>query len=1051
MLNIISGEAGTGKSTLLRERIKRTVEAGGKAVLFVPDQFSFEAEKLIYRTVPHTLSENCRVTMFSREAQSILRLNGETKVYADDISKRLIIKIAVDEAAADGSLSYYHRQSKSQSFPEFALGMISDMRNAGLSPSGLKGLLAKDGHMTDRLTEKMNDIAVIYAGYDEILTRNFSDRLDDVRRAAEIIRESDIFDGHEIFFDEFDTFSGTQLNFIRTLLGKGIDVTIAMTCDGISGHKDRRFDEAYRILSGLSKDIEKNELVLEERFRKPSELKIVEARDKWQECDWICSEIRSLMDSGVRCREIAVLAPDIGSVRVLDSTMRRYGIPAFTDIPEPLISKWFVRFPIYALRALSFETEDILRYVKSGFVRNSSGKVINGVHSDNDDADRLERLCRTYDLRKRDWLKPFPAGADPDGSLEELRKCVILPLRQLANDMGISSPSDKADGALLTKLLCEFICDKMRITDTIYSKCIIGKDKDHKNKYDGKLLDALCEIWDDTVTVFESAYKALDGHTITLSEFTEILTDIFTSTTISKPPQTLDAVTVGDTERSRFTNVRYVFICGYNRGIMPPPARISEVFTPSEREYLSHHGIPVADDRRSRWSKELFTVYRCANIPSQRLYVTYPLMSVTGAYLEPAEYIDGLRSDFSSNSTVSASDFDAAFYCRTMASSERYLAHIYREPGRAAERAALKERVNSFFVKMLNNASGLTPDRDRHRITPDQASSLITMTSWSPSALGLANDCKFAFFCKYGLGLREDSTRSIDAVLAGNVIHFCLERLLKDHLGKRPELLAMTHDQVRGHVSESIDLYEEQFYFGGFGGAKRFSYLLHGLGRYAVMSAEKMQKELAGSSFYPEVLEQKLSFPFCGITIDGKCDRMDSAVKDGKRYVRIIDYKRSKRDFQLSDIYNGTDLQTLLYMFGECSIHADTYPSSVLYVPVGKMSYASEKRLDSTSEAGQKQYMRDHTPSGLILSNSPEAAETADINAALNEACGSKRAVYYAPTQISKEVYGAIQSYCGSYISSKISEVMSGMAGACPSGEKACAYCGYKLFCGKNS
>ncbi|MBR5089320.1 MAG: hypothetical protein IK093_07825, partial [Ruminiclostridium sp.] len=467
MLKLICGESGTGKSTLLRERIKDAVLGGKRALLFVPDQFSFEAEKLIYRTVPRGHAQDCRVTMFSKEAQRILREHGETKEYADDIAKRIVVKLALEEAAAGGELEYYRSQIQRSGFPSFALGLITDMRSAGISPSGLRELLAKDETMSDALSDKLNDIAVIYSAYDSMLTRSFDDRLDDIRRASELVLQTDALDGYEVFLDEFDSFSGGQLMFIRAMLKKAANVTLALTCDYPDG-SDRKFEAVRNLAAKLAADADTDVTVLTRRYRKPSHLRVIEARDKWQECDWICSEIRSLMDSGVRCRDIAVLVPDSGTTRILDSTMKRYEIPSFSDIPEPLISKWFVRFPVYTLKALSFETQDILRYVRSGFVRGSDGNAVNSVKRIDSSADRLEALSKAYDLRRKDWLKPFPEGIDR--GLEELRKSVILPLTELADSLGIKKLTDKTDGAELTRQLCDFLCSKMRVTGTIKSR-----------------------------------------------------------------------------------------------------------------------------------------------------------------------------------------------------------------------------------------------------------------------------------------------------------------------------------------------------------------------------------------------------------------------------------------------------------------------------------------------------------------------------------------------------------------------------------------------------
>ncbi len=1038
MLHLITGEAGTGKSLLIRKLMAAAASAGRDAVLFVPDQFSFEAEKMIYRGIPHTLLRRCRVAMFSREAQRILRLRGETKEYADDIAKHIAMKRALEECASAGTLQYYRRQAAKQGFPSFALGMVSDMRGAGISPSELRSRLAADETMTEALFNKLSDISVIYSAYDRILSANFDDKLDDVRRAAEIVLSSDIYDGCEVFFDEFDSFSGSQLGFIRALLDKAERVTVALTCD-YPECRERKFDAVNRLASKLAGDDKPEVTRLTERHRSFKELHITEARDMWQECDWICAEIRALFDKGVRCRDIAVLTPDSAYNPMLDSAMKKYGIPAFVDIPEPLITRSFVRFAIYTLKALSFDTGDVLRYIKSGFVRNSSGKVISNIQ-----IDRIEQLARAYDLRERDWLRKFPERLDSTGHLEELRKSITEPLVKL------KKAAEGADGAELTRLLCSHICDKMDIDSTIYGKCIVGRKDDGELIVDRRRLEEYSEVWDDTVTVFESAYKALKGCYMPLDEYIGILTDIFTATTVAKPPTTLDAVTIGDTERSRFADVKYVFICGSERGVMPPPPRISEIFTPSESEQLSALGIPVTTDRLSRYSQELFTVYRCTSIPSEKLYITYSLLSEDGRYLEPAPALMQLRERYGAH-IDGADNYGADFYCRTEKAAERYLARFYRDSAHSGEREALIRKVKPLFTQMLRSAAGQIPDRDRHRIDSKCAKTLLTPERWSPTAITLVNRCKFAFFCKYGLGLREDGERAVDAALVGNVIHSCLQRLLSDYTDDRAAFMALTDAQIKEHVSESIRVYRETGYFGDFGGAERFSYLLGRLGRYAVRAALRIRDECADGGFYPEALEERLSFKLGGITVSGICDRIDTMQTDGGKYVRVVDYKRSSRTFRLEDIFKGEDLQMLLYLFGVCSLDPSLRPSSVMYLPVGKLSYEDSDGGDVEEKAQKslRTYMREHSPAGMILSDSPEKAELDALNEKLTERYGKVRGTYTNHTEVTPEAFEALRGYCASYISTKAAEAASGMSSACPRDPSVCEYCEFSLFCGR--
>ena len=428
MLKLICGGAGSGKSTELYKAISASAQARRNVVLFVPDQFSFEAEKLMYRTVPHEFSRYCRVTMFSREAQRILRDYGETKEYADDIAKRTVMKAVLSRVRP--SLLHYGRLAEKREFVGFALNTVSELRAAGMSPADLKSALSAEMLLSEALAAKMNDILTIYEAYDAELKTVFDDRLDDIRRAAELVRSrEDIYGGCDVFFDEFDYFSGNQMMFAEAVIEKADSAAFALTYiypDDPDAPEDPKFTAARRLIGRLSeadKPKEENIIKLSGTHREPGAPRLIEARDIWQECDWICAEIRSLMEQGVRCRDIAVAAPSADYAPILVSAMRKYGIPAFADIPESLITKSAVKFAVYTLRALTFETDDLLRYIKSGFVRcavTAGDGTVQSRAVTNIQINKLERVCRKYGLRECDWHRPFPEGLEDHDELEEL-------------------------------------------------------------------------------------------------------------------------------------------------------------------------------------------------------------------------------------------------------------------------------------------------------------------------------------------------------------------------------------------------------------------------------------------------------------------------------------------------------------------------------------------------------------------------------------------------------------------------------------------------------
>ncbi|MEG2851571.1 MAG: GTP-binding protein, partial [Hydrogenoanaerobacterium sp.] len=51
MLQFITGTTGTGKTTLLRRLVCEAVNDGKKAIVIVPEQYSFETEKSLYNAI----------------------------------------------------------------------------------------------------------------------------------------------------------------------------------------------------------------------------------------------------------------------------------------------------------------------------------------------------------------------------------------------------------------------------------------------------------------------------------------------------------------------------------------------------------------------------------------------------------------------------------------------------------------------------------------------------------------------------------------------------------------------------------------------------------------------------------------------------------------------------------------------------------------------------------------------------------------------------------------------------------------------------------------
>ena len=119
MLQLILGEAGTGKTTETLRRIRASAARQQPALLLVPEHASFEMERRV--SALFTAEEQRYVTLYSfpRLAENIFRECGGLALRPmDEVSRALLMREAIAEVA--DALTLYRRQA---AYPGFVTAM----------------------------------------------------------------------------------------------------------------------------------------------------------------------------------------------------------------------------------------------------------------------------------------------------------------------------------------------------------------------------------------------------------------------------------------------------------------------------------------------------------------------------------------------------------------------------------------------------------------------------------------------------------------------------------------------------------------------------------------------------------------------------------------------------------------------------------------------------------------------------------------------------------------------------------------------------------------
>ena len=107
------------------------------------------------------------------------------------------------------------------------------------------------------------------------------------------------------------------------------------------------------------------------------------------------------------------------------------------------------------------------------------------------------------------------------------------------------------------------------------------------------------------------------------------------------------------------------------------------------------------------------------------------------------------------------------------------------------------------------------------------------------------------------------------------------------------------------------------------------------------------------------------------LSVSGVVDRVDAWEKDGRLYLRVVDYKTGRKSFDLTDVWNGLGLQMLLYLFtltedGKTLFgDRELVPAGVLYLPARDLPVGGSRTM--TEEERQKKVDEQLRRKGLVL------------------------------------------------------------------------------------
>lgn len=956
MVNFVIGGSGSGKTEFLLRQLSAysskhdTYGQDANFVIIVPEQQALDTERLLSSRLGDGYNMFCEVLNFERLCDRVFReYGGVAKKYLDG-GRGILMSSALEKLS--GRLRQYKGISGGADYVRKMLSAVTQFAQASMSADDVSKLAEEPGIKENEpvLSEKLADLSHIIRTYKE-LCADIDDPVERPNHLAEMLKIHPFFKGKTLIVDSYYTFTEQEYEILRLAIDQCEDCYISFCMpesavsavgthfDGIasayrrikryaaasgkkaneifiSGNRRAARNELAFLAENIWNPIAKpyNETTTEDELRRA--INIYECEGVFGEVAAAASEVRTLVrDKGLRYRDIGVAMRNTESYSaVIEAVFAKYGIPVFLSVREDITSKPLLSLIFAAVDCAKtdFSSQSVKQFIKSSFSALTR-----------EESDYLSSYIDIWKIRGRSRYKGVDWQMNPDGYRDNLSPraekvlAVVASAKQklcetlvvFAEEIGSGLSAEGCARAIYS--LLEATGAEERLTVVMRTAREDG---------DEERVSELSQLWDIVISMLDQLCLTGGEEKLSPKRLLELLRILAAEYSTGRLPGASDAVTVADARLARFDNIKALLLLGVNEGIFPSADRGGELFADSELKVLEKAGYQAFLPPEKRLAEEQFLFYTSVCAPSERLSVYYSSSSSSGGVMKASAAVGRISALFPTIGVI-----------RPAADKSRLIQN--------------GETAGDFLSRLPDEVKMFVPFLPVGGITEFDAkveAGMLDDIVLSPSSIEKYSLCPFSFFVKYVLRLQTERTAAFESGEVGTFIHKLLEVYLKkyaDDFEKADK--KKIAEELRDIASEFVELISN-----GSEGAqnKRLEFSIGRITGLTKLFVENILDEFAQSSFRPIGFEVKLGrdgapqgkIPLSDgriMVINGIADRVDSAVIDGKEYIRVVDYKSGTQKYNPVEPVYGIALQMFLYLASWCE-GGKAEPAGVLYMPV---------------------------------------------------------------------------------------------------------------------
>lgn len=836
-LRVISGRAGTGKTTLIHNEIVKELKEqplGAPIYLIVPDQMSYQAEYMLTNNYDIQGIIRAQVMTFKRLAWYILQeTGGIAKEQIDKIGYRMLIRRLLVENKDQFTL--FRQAADKRGFTEEVEQLIKEFSQYNIDSTVLNEAISKleQSSAPNTLIAKTKDLHIILEKLEEVLGDNYVDSDGFYPILIEQLQNSQKLKEAHIYIDGFTAFTVREFDIVKQLLALAKRVTVVLPFEDENDKNDDQavfyrsavmYDKLIQEAHNFQIEIEPRIHLencyryhnydlqhVEEQFHESvpktaqsdGYVQIIEGANRRAEIHAIAREIcRIVQEEGFRYRDIGIMyrQADIYDP-LIETIFAQYDLPVFTNEKKPMLHHPLIEFSRSILEVMTsnWQYEPVFRSVKTDllFPLNSD------LNEMREKADLFENFVIAQGIYGYRWFEDarwlykkyrgleFFSKRQTDEELkmqqliDEMKEIIKTPLENLQ-----SSLANAETGRDIAMALYNCI-DELQV----YDKLQVLKDAElEEHELHGA--SEHDQAWNRWINVLDQFVIMFGDQKLTVEEAAQILDEGYDTLKFSKIPPSVDELTVATVEYSRFDNKKVVFVIGVNDGVYPMRMDYEGLITDVERGWFTDIDTELSPTSKHRLLQEAFLIYRAFSSPTDRLYVTYASADEESKALLPSLYINRLHKLFEVDGVKTLphkrvlidpaeelNSKNVLSYLQHPRTSLAFLIMQLRQAeysqNLAPEWLALKtfyEQEDKWKQVLQTLMRPIEKKNIAEKLTQDITEELYgTELTSSVSRIEKFYRCPFSHFTTYGLRLEERAVYRLENFAMGDLFHEALK------------------------------------------------------------------------------------------------------------------------------------------------------------------------------------------------------------------------------------------------------------------------------------